>query len=142
MSAKAHQRKKTTTTTTKKSSKEEEEEEEKTKQHKKKLALPKIAKKKQVATARAFARPPPAPPVPAARVDPYRLGESVVRKFMLRSKSNQISTSVHDPMNAAMRSFVQDIIKHAISFAVMGNRTTLKPRDVQRSFEIIGVEIY
>jgi len=45
-------------------------------------------------------------------------------------------------MNDAMRGFVREILKHAITFAALGNRSTLKPRDVQRSFEILGVEIY
>ena len=77
-----------------------------------------------------------------ARVDPYCLPEAVVRKFLLRSKSRQISSSVHKPMNDVMREFVREILKHAITFAALGNRSTLKPRDVQRSFEILGVEIY
>ena len=79
---------------------------------------------------------------PIPRVDPYCLPEAVVRKFLLRSKSRQISSSVHKPMNDAMRGFVREILKHAITFAALGNRSTLKPRDVQRSFEILGVEIY
>lgn len=89
---------------------------------------------KQIASKKAMAPPP--------RVDPYCLPEAVVRKFLLRSKSKQISSSVHKPMNDVMRGFVREILKHAITFAALGNRSTLKPRDVQRSFEILGVEIY
>jgi histone H3/H4 len=90
---------------------------------------------KKIASKKAMAPPPP-------RVDPYCLPEAVVRKFLLRSKSKQISSSVHKPMNDVMRGYVREILKHAITFASLGNRSTLKPRDVQKSFEILGVEIY
>lgn len=104
------------------------------------MALPKIAGKQKTALPKARQMAKQA--LPVQRVEPYSLPEAVVRKFLLRSKSRQISSSVHKPMNDVMRAFIRDILKHAITFAALGNRSTLKPRDVQRAFEILGLEIY
>lgn len=100
--------------------------------------------RKKTTTKAASAVPVPLPKKTAAKksATSTALPEAVTRKFLLRAKNRHISASVHKPMNHVMRTFVQDVLKHALTFAALGNRSTLKARDVQRSFEILGVEIY
>jgi len=74
--------------------------------------------------------------------NPLGIPEQVLRRFFLRFDCTRIASDATAPLNEASAEKIASIMKHAGTSAVIKGRTTIKKKDIEKAFQIVGIKIY